>query len=181
MSSLKKQIIFTEHFIPLLDGAGCWLLGFLFFVRLTLLTSLQLPFHYSLQSVLCVFISSIFRDIFIWKNNIFICMCIILYLSVTSHRLYNLQGAISYFRIIVIMRLQLQVSGNQRGNKIRTILNIIIQSETIYVACLNTMIQVRKLMFYAPVDCPKRVCFIVIPFLFSTKRLYTQHWVRHNR
>ncbi|XP_075154378.1 rho GTPase activating protein at 1A isoform X3 [Haematobia irritans] len=36
------------------------------------------------------------------------------------------------------------VSGNQRGNKIRTILNIIIQSETIYVACLNTMIQYKK-------------------------------------
>ncbi|XP_058977626.1 active breakpoint cluster region-related protein isoform X2 [Musca domestica] len=37
-----------------------------------------------------------------------------------------------------------KVSGNQRGNKIRTILNIIIQSETIYVACLNTMIQYKK-------------------------------------
>lgn len=35
-----------------------------------------------------------------------------------------------------------QVSGYQRGAKIRSILNIIIQSETIYVACLNTMIQV---------------------------------------
>uniref|UniRef100_A0A1I8NNV9 Active breakpoint cluster region-related protein n=2 Tax=Stomoxys calcitrans TaxID=35570 RepID=A0A1I8NNV9_STOCA len=37
-----------------------------------------------------------------------------------------------------------KVSGNQRGNKIRTILNSIIQSETIYVACLNTMIQYKK-------------------------------------
>ncbi|KAM7347620.1 rho GTPase activating protein at 1A isoform 3-T8 [Cochliomyia hominivorax] len=36
------------------------------------------------------------------------------------------------------------VSGSQRGNKIRSILSTIIQSETIYVACLNTMIQYKK-------------------------------------
>ncbi|XP_037818380.1 uncharacterized protein LOC119608151 isoform X5 [Lucilia sericata] len=37
-----------------------------------------------------------------------------------------------------------KVSGSQRGNKIRSILSTIIQSETIYVACLNTMIQYKK-------------------------------------
>ncbi|XP_065364346.1 active breakpoint cluster region-related protein isoform X2 [Calliphora vicina] len=37
-----------------------------------------------------------------------------------------------------------KVSGSQRGNKIRSILSTIIQSEAIYVACLNTMIQYKK-------------------------------------
>uniref|UniRef100_A0A1A9VUF9 Active breakpoint cluster region-related protein n=1 Tax=Glossina austeni TaxID=7395 RepID=A0A1A9VUF9_GLOAU len=36
------------------------------------------------------------------------------------------------------------VSGSQRGAKIRSILNTMIQSETIYVSCLNTMIQYKK-------------------------------------
>ncbi|XP_055370829.1 serine-rich adhesin for platelets isoform X2 [Condylostylus longicornis] len=37
-----------------------------------------------------------------------------------------------------------KISGNLRGTKIRSILNSIIQSETIYVQCLNKMIQYKK-------------------------------------
>lgn len=38
-----------------------------------------------------------------------------------------------------------QVCGNARGAKIRSILSSIIQSETIYVECLNKMMQVSEL------------------------------------
>lgn len=44
----------------------------------------------------------------------------------------------------LLIILPLQLSGNARGAKIRNILSSIIHSETIYVECLNKMIQVSS-------------------------------------
>lgn len=51
-----------------------------------------------------------------------------------------------YLILVFILILNpIQLSGNARGAKIRSILSSIIHSETIYVECLNKMLQVRAI------------------------------------
>lgn len=69
----------------------------------------------------------------------------------------------------LLIILPLQLSGNARGAKIRNILSSIIQSETIYVECLNKMIQVSSRCAYdsnrTVTNLPLSLCSTSGPFM----------------